>query len=106
MKVTQKEFINAMTGNETILAGQTMNVLEADEVYCACADYLRKCDIVNKRTCKAYSKHLEFSGGSRLDLYGNKYGKYEYPEFDVYYCACYEKDKTEPYIVCWYLIEK
>lgn len=105
MKVTQKEFASAMTENLTIFAGRTQKMLCPDEVYSTFTDYL-KGGIFERRSCKAHSKALEFSGGSWLYLTGNKYGKYEFPEFDVYYCECYDKGGFDLWVVLWYLIEK
>lgn len=107
MKITRKEFVNAMVSNETIFIGRTRKVLESSEVECAIADFFKHDDIiVEKRSCKAYSNHLEFSGGSRLDFHGGKYGKYEFDKCTVFYNECYSKDADEPWIVCWYMVEK
>lgn len=100
MKVTQKEFVKAMTENATAFIGQTREIISVESV----ADYVAKYPTLEekpeKRACKAYSKHLEFGANrSRLDLTGNTFGRYEFADADVYYCAC-------SWIVCWYLIEK
>lgn len=102
MKITQKEFVNAMMQNASAFLGNTREVVSIDEVANVVEKYfaLDADSKPAKRTCVARSKHLEFGENrSRLDLTGCNFGKYELNGADAYYCA-------DTWVVCWYLIEK
>ena len=89
MKITKKAFIEAMTSNATAFCGITKRLYSSDEVYCAIQDILKPAVILEARSCQAYSKGLEFSGGSilSLDQHGNyEFFRYKYPEGVVYVC--------------------
>lgn len=108
MELTHKDFVRAMVENPTIFAGNTRNILTADEVYVALINSVREIiggsRIVETRECKAHSDYIEFSGGSRLDIKRSKCGAYKFPEFTVYYNGAVSKGDTEPWTVCWYIV--
>lgn len=90
MKVTKKDFVEAMTGNVTIFAG-IVRFFDADYLTSAVHDFIDRVNrdnlIVNKRTCEARSHDLVFSGGSHLDLRGNDFYKLDCGNCEAYVCV-------------------
>jgi len=94
MKITKKDFIRTMVENTTTFLGVARKLYTSDELESILANFLDDSStIVEKRSCKARSTFLEFSGGSRLgfDQIG-KYGFYKYAlsgkerKIDLYIC--------------------
>ncbi len=72
MKITRKEFINAMVGNLSIFAGVIRGAFDLEytkETIREQIDKIRRDGvIVEKRSAVARSHDLVFSGGSHLEL--------------------------------------
>ena len=89
MKITQREFMEAMTGNLTHFVGivkfhdLAYFTLFLDE---AIQNWKREGVIIEKRSCVARSKDLVFSGGSRLDLTGMEFYKVIGNCYTLYVC--------------------
>lgn len=89
MKITQKEFTNALTTHNTIFAGTT-HTFDLDYIRATIHDSIEKNHhdnvIMCKRSCKARAHYLEFSGGSRLYLDGRIFYKLDCGSCTVYIC--------------------
>lgn len=111
MKITKKSFIQAMTENQTTFVGVAKKLFEKDELYCRIHGFFEPGIILEKRTCKARSKDLEFSGGSYLSF--NQNGKYEFHKYDyaggTIYICCHiyydDFDDIERVNAMYYLVE-
>ena len=89
MKITKKEFINAMVTNHTAFCGMTRRLFSSDECFCAIRGLFEPGTILEKRACVARSTFLEFTGGSRLYLdqkVNYTFHKYEYAQGTIYIC--------------------
>lgn len=108
MRISQKEFVRAMVENPTIFAGRAKTLYNEDEAFCKIADDVRSIIdgtlIVNVRNAVAYSKHIEFTGGSRLDMERSLCYKYEYPTFDLYINSAFSKGDSEPWVNMYYVV--
>jgi len=111
MKITRREFVEAMTGNLTHFVGVTRVFDLAyyksffDE---AINNWKREGAIIEKRSCIARSKDLVFSGGSHLDLTGREFYKVVGNCYTLY--VCLEKwfdewDKVEKTKSMLYVVE-
>ena len=111
MKITKKDFINAMVNNASVFCGVTKRLYKSDEVYCAIVDMLQPDVILEYRRCKTLSKSLVFSGGSKLgfDQLGKyDFYKYEYPKSKIYICQHTYTDTydNKEYCKCMYYLIK
>lgn len=90
MKITRREFVEALTGNSSSFVGVTrtfdLGYFKSffDE---AIPDWKRKGAIIEKRSCQARSKDLVFSGGSHLDLTGREFYKVIGNCYALYVCV-------------------
>lgn len=92
MKITQKEFVNALTTQNSIFAGTTHNFdldFIRDTIHDSMEKNRRDGVIMCKRACKRpcpNSVYLEFTGGSRLYLAGRLFYRLDCGNCMVYIC--------------------
>ena len=104
-KITKKEFITALTENNSIFFGMTKQLACRDEIEIYLDDFDNDNRIVEERSAKAHSNCLEFSGGSRLyfdQKGGYSFHKMVYGKHSVYVCMEYantENPKCMYYMV-------
>ena len=90
MKVTQKEFVKALTENVTIFGG-VVRFFDENRIKAAVHEWIEKVErdnlIVEKRTCRGHRDYLEFTGGSRLYLACRGLHKLDCGNCTVYVCV-------------------
>lgn len=90
MKITKREFVEAMTGNLTHFVGLS-RVFDLDYYKSffdeAIPDWKQKGAIIEKRSCVARSKDLVFSDGSHLDLTRREFYKVIGSCYVLYVCV-------------------
>lgn len=89
MKITQREFAEAMTRNQSIFAGITHTFdlgFIRDTIREQMEAIRRDGIIVNKRIGKLHSNYIIFSGGSRLDLSYREFYKVNCGNSIAYIC--------------------
>lgn len=99
MRVTRKEFVDALTNNRSVFEGVTNRVWTHDEVDCVVCP--SPADFVNERIATAHSTFLEFTGGSRLYLDGCTFGRYDFPGYDFVVYFAEQKNGGK---VMWYRV--
>ena len=110
MKITRKEFINAMVENLSIFAGVVRGAFDLEytkETIREQVDKIRRDGIVvEKRSAVARSHDLVFSGGSHLELDKREFEKLDCGNCVMYICREHgldswgdEYDKRMVYVV-------
>lgn len=111
MKISKKEFVQAMTENMTIFAGIT-RTFDIEFIQNTIQEQMKNIRrdgiIVNKRTAQAHNNYLVFSGGSRLDLPYMEFYKIDCGNDIAYICRDHGLDMwNEPFDKSMvYIVEK
>lgn len=99
MKVTRKEFVQAMTSNATIFAGVT-RIDDLDYIRNVIHDSMEDKNVIReKRTCVARSHDLVFSGDSHLTLDQMDFYKLDCGNCTAYIAKMKNWNKSMVYVV-------
>lgn len=99
MKVTRKEFVQAMTSNATIFAGVT-RIDNLDYIRNVIHDSMEDKNVIReKRTCVARSHDLVFSGKSYLTLDHLEFFKLDCGNCITYVAKMKDYNKSMVYVI-------